>query len=85
MAREHVLEVVVQVIGHEQPLALASRRWSSWVPNRAAPHFLQVLCEGRVVALVFQPQGVLDRWDNGFSATWCCGLGWLVELTPEID
>ena len=68
------------------PIALvaASRAWASTLPNRAGPHYLQVVCEGHVTALILQPLAELDRLFDGFEAHWQPRLGWLVTLTPII-
>ena len=87
MKRERVLGIVALLRSLDCPVALvaASRAWASRLPNRAAPHYLQVVSEGRVTCLILQPLADLDRVFDGFEANWQPGLGWLVELNPAAD
>ena len=87
MERERVLEIVALLRSLDCPVALvaASRAWAWRLPNRAAPHYLLVVSEGRVTSLILLPLAEIDRVFDGFEATWRPGLGWLVELTPAAE
>ena len=85
MTSESVLRLVNAVRGEDLPIATAitAKRWAVSVPNRGAPHFLQLVDPASGgIALLQACVEELDSWDGGFEATWCSGLGWLVELTP---